>query len=562
MFGWLRSGFIRKTLWDIRANLYNTLRDKWKDRLAPGVDLDLSDDSLPAMLLQVIAIEASILWQATESVFYSRFVGTARGKSLDYLGQRLMLPRRKEKKATGTFKATGSPGTVIAAGEIATAFDGTEFEVTTDRTIPDSGVIDIRLQARKAGAGGNRAGGTWLLRTGNAQIEGGYDEQTFSTFGESLISGYKEITPEDRLDTYQKIKTVDLAYPLTLDALKCKVRNPTNETQVYFLYLVVSDAATGQIIGETQIHKFSLDANAETTVEFSGQGFDVSNYDEIMVSFSLGNGSTSNLEIAYNNTAPYNGLAAWEGAPLPDSDFYLALTTTVTGVTTGGASAENDVAYSARQMRAMARAAAGIPAAIESNLWAVEGVRSVRVDWNAGLDVDANGVPPKSVRATVAGGNVREIARTLLEKGVGAGIATAGSDTIAIQTSFGGQAVPVSFERPQEIPIYIRVRLITEPGRILPDSFITQIKDSIVAYIGGAASDGTYYAGLMPGENVSRAQIDAAVCRFAGVASAVVRLSRKGIPASDSAGTGNDIEISTGNPVEIAVTKPAYIEVV
>jgi hypothetical protein len=52
------------------------------------------------------------------------------------------------------------------------------------------------------------------------------------------------------------------------------------------------------------------------------------------------------------------------------------------------------------------------------------------------------------------------------------------------------------------------------------------------------------------------------VCRFDGVRTATLRLSRVGVPASDLAGQSTDLTISKANPVEMAVTRPAYIEVI
>jgi len=555
--GWLRSGFVRRKFATIRDATYEKLREKWGDHI------DLSDDSLPAILIQVLLFEIGILWKAVESVFYSRYITTARGTALDHLGQRRMLTRQGETYATGILKGTADEGTVVNVNTVVRHASGAEFVVTKQRTFPASGIIDIPIQASESGPGGNKVvGGTWVYTLGEVALSGAAEEHNFETFDDALITGYSYLPAEERFDTYQEVDVSDLRYPLSLDTLAVPIKNNSDQTEIFYFYLVVRDKDTGTYIGQTQTKHLSLEAGTEQVVSFDGQDIDVSDYTTVEVSFVLAYGSSAALGLAVNNTAPYNGGYYLQGEAQTGYDVCLVVTTIAGGKTTGGQYEEGDSEFAFRQQRAMAKGAAAIPEAIESHLWDVDGVRHVKVDFNPTLVEDSNGVGPKAVRATVADGKVRDIAEALLEHGVCAGIATDGTSTLSVLDSTGGQSIPVSFERPTEIPVYIRVRVIPERASSIPEALHNKIRDAVISYVGGSLVDGTDMRGLKPGEDVSVAQIHHAVCSFRGVQSAVVRLSRVEIPETDSEGEGSDLEILVGNPVEIATTKAAYIEVV
>lgn len=550
MFGYLGSGFVRKKLVQMRDDIYAKL---WDEKPA----IDLSDDSLPAILVQVVILELNLLWQSLEAVFYSRYVGTARGVGLDHLGQKLWLPRRPAAKAHGTLVATGNPGAVLSEGATLRHADGTVFLLTRSRTIGASGDVDIEVKARDAGPQGNKAeGGTWRPLGGTVTVSGDPATHTFETFEDEIINGWAEIPTGERWDTRQKVNVTDLAYPLEIDVVRFRVKNATASKQLYWVYCELSDPNTGDRLGDTQIRRLWLDPDEETDLAFSGQAWDVADKTEIAVAFVLGHGTSAPLQIATNNSAPYIGGFRLAGELQPAIDAWLQIETRVQGRTQGGDTAEHDVMYSRRQMEAMAKAAASIPEAVHSNLWGVDDVRHVRVDYNPTLKIDGRGVSPKAIRATVAGGRVRDIAMVLLKKGAAAGIETCGSDLIGIPCPTGGQTMPIRFERPSEVPVTVEVMLTPERGGAVPEELATKVRDAITHYIGGPMSSGTYAAGLPPAENVSASHIHAACVRFAGVSTARVRMSRPGTDLEEG-----DLAIKTHNPVEIAVTSHEQIEV-
>lgn len=557
MMGWLRSGFVRRRWTDMRNAVYSGLRARWRS------DADLSDDSLPAVMVQTVGTEQLQLWQALEAVYYGRFRQTADGSALDLKGLDLLLPRREATRATGTLKATGAVGVQVVVGDTVRCGDGTLFNVTRERTVPDTGIIDVAVRAVDEGEDGNKAlDNEWLHSRATVTLSGEADTDDFETFNLDLIDTWKTVEPGERFDTYQAVLVEDLSYPLNLDTIALRIKNGTAVRQLYYVYVMVEDADTGTLIAQTQIRMIQLDAGAIATLSFSGQEIDVADATTLNLILVLGDGTSGALQVGANGTAPYGGLFRLMGVAQESVDAWVKLTTAVTGRTQGGLRAESDFQYRSRQMQGLGRPGAGTPSAISGCLMGIDGVRHVRVDYNPTLVVDGRGVDPKSVRVTVAGGSVREIGQQLLAY-VGAGIATCGSDMIAVQNPSGGPAVPVSFERPSEVPVYVRARVTLDRPAVLTEAIRVAITDAIITYIGGATSDGTEQPGLPPAEDVSIARIHAAICSVSGVKTAVVRIARDEMPVDeDDPAEAVDMTIANNNPVEIAVTRDELIEVI
>lgn len=555
MYGLLRSGFVRKHLDALRRDMYDRLWER-----VPGIDL--SDDSLPAILLQVVALEMMLLWQAMESVFYSRYLGTARGVALDHLGKRLWLPRRPASAAWGSLAVRGEPGTEIPQGTIIRHSDGTKFLTTKARRIGPLGWIDLPISAEEVGPQGNKGpSSTWRPISGVQILSGPY-RKISNTFPMELGNIWVQITSSDGYTTFQEFDVSDVHFPLDCDTVRIKVKNPEDKLNYYFISIKVRDRRTFQVLGESQIRRLALKGGEEMVLSFSGQGWDLSDAEKVAFSVHLEENSTGPLLVLANDQAPYGGRFWKKGEQVPHLDLYLEVESQVTGRTIGGAFPESDLSYSRRQLAAVARAAAAIPEAISSNLWAVPGVRYVRVDWNPSLELDHRGLPPKSVRITVAGGKTRDIAKVILERCVAAGIETVGSDTLATPCPSLGQVIPVSFERPMEVPVYVLLKVETDTGMTLTEGAIREIKDAVIRYIGGFLSDGTEVAGRAPAEGVAVSHVLGAVTKFPGIKNAKAWLSRTPFTSYDQVEVCQDLCLRTSSPVEIPVTWPDLIEII
>ncbi|GAA3436231.1 baseplate J/gp47 family protein [Kutzneria kofuensis] len=86
-FGVTADGFVLKGFAEILQEAQQRARDAF------GPDVDLSATSALNKILQVTADEDALLWQRLEDTYYSQFVSTATGPSLDQLGEDIGLPR-------------------------------------------------------------------------------------------------------------------------------------------------------------------------------------------------------------------------------------------------------------------------------------------------------------------------------------------------------------------------------------------------------------------------------------------------------------------------------------
>lgn len=96
---------------------------------------------------------------------------------------------------------------------------------------------------------------------------------------------------------------------------------------------------------------------------------------------------------------------------------------------------------------------------IKSNLLAVAGVQSVAIrqnDDNVEKVIDGLTMPPHSVWACINGGTQIDIAKAYL-KAKSVGVAFFGSRTQEITEYFSGQRITVKFDRPNKIPLKIKI---------------------------------------------------------------------------------------------------------
>ncbi|MCD7826357.1 MAG: hypothetical protein LUH14_10420 [Clostridiaceae bacterium] len=107
----------------------------------------------------------------------------------------------------------------------------------------------------------------------------------------------------------------------------------------------------------------------------------------------------------------------------------------------------------------------------------VDNVESATGYENDTDDTDEEGRPPHSVEIIVDGGDEAEIASIILEKKA-AGIQTYGDITVSVATEYG-DSVPISFNRPEYIYVWMKVTLDADSS-YLPTNFANLTIDSIV----------------------------------------------------------------------------------
>jgi uncharacterized phage protein gp47/JayE len=159
-YGVTENGFVLKN--------YDAIIEAVKERakLYFGDDVDLTDTSPIMEFANSILIEAAILWNVAEDVYYSAFIDFATGSDLDKVVALLGLTRKQATKATGivTFSRS-TPATndiwIPLGTRVATA-DGSIVFVTTEGKYLESGntSVDVAIEAQEAGSAGNVAANT------------------------------------------------------------------------------------------------------------------------------------------------------------------------------------------------------------------------------------------------------------------------------------------------------------------------------------------------------------------------------------------------------------------
>lgn len=148
------TGFKRKRFDDLFAEI----EDKAKETF--GDNINTSERSPLGILLRLMAWFLAILWSVAEKVYYSGYVNTAEGASLDRLAPYVGVSRILEQYATATVSLTGTPSYTIPAGFLVATNDDIQFETLTDVKLSSAGSGTVIVEAMESGLGGNVAAGT------------------------------------------------------------------------------------------------------------------------------------------------------------------------------------------------------------------------------------------------------------------------------------------------------------------------------------------------------------------------------------------------------------------
>src|SRR2546423_1794309 len=155
-FGVTADGFALKGIDRIVADQQTRAKEMFGD------DVDLTSGSALRKVLDAVAWDAQELWRSLEAQYYSNFVTTAQGPSLDLLGTDLGLPRRNlpaHGKVLLTL-ANGAPGRtyVLPQGTLikTVALPPKRFRTTDPvKLSAASPTITVGVHAVERGVGGN-----------------------------------------------------------------------------------------------------------------------------------------------------------------------------------------------------------------------------------------------------------------------------------------------------------------------------------------------------------------------------------------------------------------------
>lgn len=215
----------------------------------------------------------------------------------------------------------------------------------------------------------------------------------------------------------------------------------------------------------------------------------------------------------------------------------------------GGSNQESDVSYRERLIQGNIAQNNAILDAIYSRVRNVSGVVSVKIKNNNTMDV-VDGVPPKSLNVIVVGGNDADVGQAIYSS-VAAGVGTSGEKT-HVATAADGNEHEVHFSKAVSTLVYFKVSVTVTDE--FPAEGVTLIKDNIISYVGGNASDDTNYTGLDLSEEMIYTRLFHNIYSIQGVDNATELL----------AGTSQD-NMTSGNITpslnSVLTTSEAAIEV-
>lgn len=215
----------------------------------------------------------------------------------------------------------------------------------------------------------------------------------------------------------------------------------------------------------------------------------------------------------------------------------------------GGQDEEDDSNYRKRLVTISEGSGAATSNAIITALINTPAVRSATAIFNRTMQTDADGNPPKSVHAYVLGGTAADIGQALFNS-ISAGTQTVGSQQVTV-IDLSGAGHVISFDYAAEVQIFVKVTITTNAAFEVNGS--QQVKDAIVAYIGGVDSSGTENNGLGMGQSVKISRMYGAVYAVKGIDDVTIQIGK----SADTLGTVN-VDIA---PREVAQVMIANIEV-
>lgn len=145
-----------------------------------------------------------------------------------------------------------------------------------------------------------------------------------------------------------------------------------------------------------------------------------------------------------------------------------------------GRLAESDTALRQRWNGSLYARSVAMTDSIAAALMMLNGVTVARVYENDSDTTDAEGRPPHSIEAVVAGGDADEIGAVIWQKKA-AGIDTFGSESVSVNDS---QGLPhlINYNRPIPVYVWLDIEITEYPEETLPPDASTVITEAVLAY--------------------------------------------------------------------------------
>lgn len=146
-------GFYRKTYDEILTELTNQAQQLF------GSDINTEETSPLGKYIRIVAYKIDELWQDIEGAYYSSFVSTARGISLDRLATTFAISRNLAAPSKAVLKITGTAGYTVPLGFIVATENNVQYTTTEDVVLDEDGVGYTEIMCLEYGAIGNALDG-------------------------------------------------------------------------------------------------------------------------------------------------------------------------------------------------------------------------------------------------------------------------------------------------------------------------------------------------------------------------------------------------------------------
>jgi uncharacterized phage protein gp47/JayE len=215
-----------------------------------------------------------------------------------------------------------------------------------------------------------------------------------------------------------------------------------------------------------------------------------------------------------------------------------------------GTAEESDAAARLRRRQTLGLQSVGQGPSILAGLYAINGVRSVCYRENymsAPVVIEGVTIAGRSIYVAIKGGTDTQVATALLDR-KSAGCGWVGTTTVAVTEPISGQTYDVSFQRPDDIRVYVKFTVRAGSVTGDPESLV---KSAAVAYANG---DIEGEEGFVIGADVSPFELSGAVqAQVPGLFIQLVEIGTDPGSLSTANITVNIDEIATLQPGDVTV---------
>lgn len=169
--------------------------------------------------------------------------------------------------------------------------------------------------------------------------------------------------------------------------------------------------------------------------------------------------------------------------------------------------------------------------AIRAAVFNVPGVTFCRAYQNSTLEIDDRGIPGKCVAVLAVGGKDADIADALWKR-TPLGIGYYGNVEVPYVSEMGYTEI-IRFSRPEEIPIWVKVKIkvvVDDRLQAFPSKGVEMIKDEILNYALHGHTDCAEYGntGFVPGADIIRSYLYTPINNIGGASVTGIELSTDG----------------------------------